>query len=108
MSYPNKKHATYMRNWRKSHHMTEEQRKKDNCRSYARVYLTRGLLKKKGCAVCDGEAQMHHPDYDRPLEVVWLCKKHHRDVHDWLIFLAAARQPDHGADDEERVNPDRA
>ena len=23
----------------------------------------------------------HHPDYSRPLDVVWLCQVHHRAVH---------------------------
>jgi hypothetical protein len=97
-------HAAYMREWRKTHRMTEEQRKKDSCRSYAREYLKRGKLKKEGCAVCGADAQMHHPDYDRPLDVVWLCKKHHQDIHDWSVFLAAAREPSRGEDDEGGVN----
>ena len=101
-------HAAYMRNWRQSHPMTEEQRKKDNARSYAKVYLKRGLLVKKGCAVCGEDAQMHHPDYDRPLDVVWLCKKHHRDIHDWPIFLATAREPSGGQKDERAVDRQRA
>lgn len=23
----------------------------------------------------------HHPDYDRPLDVVWLCQAHHKQAH---------------------------
>ena len=23
----------------------------------------------------------HHPDYDRPLDVVWLCQSHHKQAH---------------------------
>lgn len=35
------------------------------------------------CAVpdCFGKPQGHHPDYSRPLDVVWLCDKHHKEVH---------------------------
>jgi hypothetical protein len=35
------------------------------------------------CAVpgCAGEPEGHHPDYSRPLDVVWLCNKHHREAH---------------------------
>jgi hypothetical protein len=100
-------HAAYMREWRKSRPMTGEQRKKDAVRSYANVYLKRGLITKEGCAVCGVGAQMHHPDYGRPTHVVWLCKKHHQDLHDWPIFLAAAREPSGGEEDERAVDRQR-
>ncbi len=71
-------HAAEMREWRKTHPMTAEQRKRDACRSYAGVYLRRGKLKRQSCAVCgSSESQMHHPSYDKPLEVEWLCRRCH-------------------------------
>ena len=76
------KHAAYMREWRKAHPLSAEQRRKDNCRSYARVYLGYGRLTREPCFVCDAaDAQMHHPDYAEPLNVVWLCRKHHLWLH---------------------------
>lgn len=27
------------------------------------------------------EVEAHHPDYDAPLDVVWLCNAHHTEVH---------------------------
>ena len=35
------------------------------------------------CAVpeCDRRPVAHHPDYDRPLDVVWLCQAHHKQAH---------------------------
>ena len=35
------------------------------------------------CAVpeCCGKPQGHHPDYSRPLDVVWLCDAHHKAAH---------------------------
>lgn len=27
------------------------------------------------------EVEAHHPDYSRPLDVVWLCDKHHKATH---------------------------
>lgn len=41
-----------------------------------------GRLKKLPCFVC-GElvVEGHHPDYGQPLDVVWLCVKHHKEIH---------------------------
>jgi hypothetical protein len=67
-------HAAYMREWRKAH-------RKDICRSYASVYLKRGLLKRLPRKLCGATAQMHHPNYDKPLDVIWLCRNHHTALH---------------------------
>jgi hypothetical protein len=32
------------------------------------------------CGTLDVEA--HHPDYSRPLDVVWLCTPHHKQLHE--------------------------
>ena len=74
--------AEYMREWRKSHPLTEEQSKKDNCRSYAGVYLRRGKIERGNCIFCEkpGE-EMHHEDYDKPLSIVWLCRDCHVKYH---------------------------
>jgi hypothetical protein len=62
--------------------VTEEQRRKDICRSYAGVYLRRGKIERKPCEVCgDEKAQMHHEDYSKPLDVRWFCRKHHLELH---------------------------
>lgn len=76
------KAAAYMREWRKTHPLNAEQKRKDNARSYAKEYLKRGRLMREPCFVCDAvEAEMHHPDYDEPLKIVWLCRKHHLHLH---------------------------
>lgn len=43
--------------------------------------LRSGKLKKQPCWVCGCSAVAHHPDYDRPLDVVWLCQPHHKQAH---------------------------
>jgi len=40
-----------------------------------------GELLRQPCWACGEIAQAHHPDYSRPLDVVWLCDKHHKEVH---------------------------
>lgn len=40
-----------------------------------------GRLVQQPCLICGETAEAHHPDYSRPLDVVWLCDKHHREAH---------------------------
>ena len=76
------RHAAYMRMWRKIHPLTAEQHRRDNCRSYAGVYLRRGKLERGVCEVCgDDASEMHHADYDEPLLVTWLCRPCHLALH---------------------------
>ena len=47
-----------------------------------------GILVQGVCVVCGSEKTVaHHEDYSKPLDVVWLCRKHHRHVHLGLINL---------------------
>jgi len=41
------------------------------------------LMRRKSCSRCEaiGDIHAHHPDYTKPLDVVWLCRKCHRDEH---------------------------
>lgn len=81
--------AAYMREWRSTRpaYPTEEARLRANARSYANVYLRRGLLTRGPCEDCgvghdDEPVQMHHHDYSKPLDVTWLCAPCHRARHD--------------------------
>lgn len=47
-----------------------------------RAALQSGKIKRLPCEMCgDPKSEGHHPDYSKPLDVMWLCRKHHRDVH---------------------------
>lgn len=72
-----------MRKWRKTHPLIGEARKKANARHYALSYLNRGKIIKKPCEIanCLEKTQMHHDNYDKPLEVRWFCRKHHLEFH---------------------------
>lgn len=75
-------HDTYMREWRKTHPLVGESKRKDRVRSYANQYKKRGLIEQTPCIVCgDPNSEMHHPDYNRPLYVQWLCRPCHLDLH---------------------------
>ena len=52
-------------------------------RAFANAYRRRGLLPEKPCAVCGTvvHLEMHHVNYLRPVDVIWLCHAHHRAVH---------------------------
>ncbi len=45
--------------------------------------LRNGLLVKQPCEICGviKGVEAHHEDYSKPLEVTWLCKKHHIELH---------------------------
>lgn len=41
-----------------------------------------GLIIRKPCEVCgDKKTEGHHHDYSKPLDVRWLCTKHHMEIH---------------------------
>lgn len=45
------------------------------------VALRNGTLIRKPCEVCGKLiTDAHHRDYRKPLEVVWLCRRHHQEA----------------------------
>lgn len=41
-----------------------------------------GVIVRLPCEVCgDEKSEAHHPDYDRPYDVQWLCRRHHKRLH---------------------------
>ena len=56
---------------------------KARAKRVVREALRSGKLVKGPCTVCGTTANIHghHADYSRPLDVTWLCGRHHREVH---------------------------
>ncbi len=46
-----------------------------------RMALIRGEVVALPCLMCGDKAEAHHPDYDNPLGVTWLCPSHHKQTH---------------------------
>lgn len=54
------------------------------CRARQKVnnMIRDGHLKRLPCEACgDPKSQAHHDDYRKPLDIRWLCFKHHREAH---------------------------
>ena len=93
------KQAAWSKAWCEQHGKTPERlaRKAEQMRGYskdptlrvrheARWLLHRaiesGRVVPGPCAVCGApDAEGHHVAYDMPLDVVWLCRPHHQQLH---------------------------
>jgi hypothetical protein len=52
------------------------------CRRRTQQAIYSGKLIRKPCEKCgDPKVEAHHEDYYKPLEIVWLCQKHHIEHH---------------------------
>lgn len=51
-------------------------------RQMVAIAIRMGILKKQPCRDCGAsDVHAHHPDYSKPLEVIWLCPPCHRAEH---------------------------
>ena len=57
--------------------------KKNKASTKINTAIAAGKITKLPCTWCgtDKNVQGHHPDYSKPLDVIWLCAKHHKAVH---------------------------
>lgn len=94
----------YLKKWRATHpkkkpHTKEWHRKYMNdyykrplprfkLRARQKVFeaLRSGKLVRQVCEVprCTELGEGHHPDYEKPLDVRWLCRSHHLELHEEL------------------------
>lgn len=75
-----------VRRWRAEN--IQAVREKDRSRGYRPAPLEVRRARRKvrdlppqPCEVCGATAQKHHADYAKPLEIQWLCRKHHGQLH---------------------------
>lgn len=89
---PDKAKAAHRRSNAKKNHAKEwrwanleKARPRERARRAVYVAIRRGVLIPQPCEVCGVEpyrngrryVQAHHPDYSKPLDVRWLCPRHH-------------------------------
>lgn len=49
-------------------------------RNMVNYHVRKGNITRKPCELCGSKkSQAHHEDYSKPLDVRWLCFKHHRE-----------------------------
>jgi len=49
--------------------------------------IKKGTIVRQPCEICGKpNAQAHHEDYSKPLDVRWLCFKHHREAHGQVVL----------------------
>jgi hypothetical protein len=62
--------------------MTAIQREYKAAHVATRKAIRDGVLVRKPCEVCrKKKTEAHHDDYGKPLEVRWLCRAHHMQIH---------------------------
>ena len=71
----------------------ERNREKKSAQNAVNNAVRDGRLERKPCEVCgDPDSQGHHEDYSKPLDVRWLCARHHADRHLELNRLRRAEK----------------
>jgi hypothetical protein len=82
-----KSNPNYMKEWRSKNKdkialYLIKYRIKKKASAKLNDFISRGKIKRLPCEVCGKvKSQGHHDDYAKPLEVIWLCHKHHRERH---------------------------
>lgn len=72
--------------------MLKQNRKKQLAHYLVSSAIMDGVLHPQPCEKCGKNnppigrkiIDAHHDDYDKPLQVRWLCRKHHKEMHKYL------------------------
>lgn len=78
-----RKHRERAREYeRHKYHNDPEFRQRKLSRMALVQAVKRGKVERQPCEVCGKKnAEAHHDDYSKPLDVRWLCKTHHEHHH---------------------------
>lgn len=74
--------------------MREVHPEHNRARQLVNYHIRAGKLVKKPCEFCGStKVEAHHDDYSKPLDVRWLCHRHHRMVHGTLAARPMESEP---------------
>ena len=90
-----KRKAAKIRYYNSEKGIAERKRRQDRIRGSEKIVahsmvayaIKTGRLIPKSCELCGAEnSDAHHDDYSKPLDVIWLCRKHHAKRHKEMAF----------------------
>jgi len=78
-----KDHKAYSREASSNENWRKRNPRKSRAHGIVAYKLKTGEIHKRPCEVCGSEERIHahHNDYSKPLEINWLCGKHHLKHH---------------------------
>lgn len=54
---------------------------KKSARRKVQTEIEAGRIQRGSCSICNSpNAEAHHSDYSKPLDITWLCDKHHGQI----------------------------
>jgi hypothetical protein len=66
----------------------QKEKRPDAYRANRMLYdhVRRGNIVRQPCIVCGNpKSHGHHDDYSKPLSVIWLCREHHKELHERIL-----------------------
>lgn len=63
--------------------LVRKNKQADLIKGMIRAKTRQAFPKAEKCSIndCEKIGQRHHPDYSKPLDIIWLCSKHHGQAH---------------------------